>query len=67
MNRNEPHEPERFKSMDRIETVYECPACGSLLSRGQERCDMCNQMIDWTIEKEVDRKTYDEITDDGEW
>lgn len=67
MNRNEPHEPQRFKSMGLIETAYECPACGSLLSRLQEKCDMCKQVIDWSIEKELDRRTYEEITDDGEW
>ena len=50
MNRNEPHEPQRFRAMDRIGTVYECPACGSLLSRGQEKCDMCEQVIDWSKE-----------------
>ena len=50
MNRNEPHEPQRFMSMDRIGTVYECPACGSLLSIGQKRCDMCEQAIDWSKE-----------------
>ena len=67
MNKNQPHEPDRLKSMNNIGITYECPSCGSTLNRLQDKCGTCKQKIDWKKEIEIDRRTYDDITDDGEW